>query len=107
MEYEFLRRLFASCSEEPDNGFRVGMNLSELYEHIEETKKQNDAFSRAIEFLDRKKQTELESASCEVGDAHELQGFINGFRLCWMLQRETATAWYGQQAPELKEGDGE
>lgn len=107
MEYEFLRRLFASCGEEGSGMFKEGLNLSELYKRIEETKRETDAFSRAIEDLDRKKQNELERACCKVEDAHELQGLINGFRLCWMLQRETAPAWYGQQAPELKEGDGE
>ena len=90
MSYEFLRRLFTSCGEEPSNGFPEGTNLSELYEKIEETRKEDSAFTEVVEGtgLDFDAKQKLEDACCDVGNAHELQGFINGFRICAMLRGE-------------------
>lgn len=91
MEYEFLRRLFALCCEK-------------FYKRIEDADKADRKFDETLKDLDKEKANEIDSANGDSIEAYELQGFINGFRLCWMMQRETAPAWYGQQAPELKEG---
>lgn len=90
MDYGFSRRLYWLCSEQPDNGFQNGFNLSELYERIEETSKEDHSFTEVVEGtgLDSGRKRELEYACADVSNAYELQGFINGFRLCWILQGE-------------------
>lgn len=87
MEYEFLRRLFASFCEE--------------FENINDADKADRKFEETLKGLDKEKVHEIDSANGDSIEAYELQGFINGFRLCWMMQRETVPAWYGRRAPEL------
>ena len=90
MEYEILRGLFMACTETPDNGFQEGLNLSELYDRIGESREKDREFSRVLSEtgLDEKTQDMVEYACTEVCDAYELQGFINGFRICGLLQKE-------------------
>ena len=90
MSVEFLKRLYWPCAESPDNGFAEGLNLSELYERIEDTKQADKAFTATVEStgLNVLQKSELEDACIAVSDAYELQGFINGFRLCAQLGRE-------------------
>jgi len=92
MSIEFLKRLFMAATEEPSNGLKEGLNLSELYERIEDTEREDAAFSGAVKStgLDCEQCNDLEIACCNVNNAYELQGFINGFRLCAQLGKELA-----------------
>ena len=77
MEYGFLRKLFALCCEE-------------YCENIEDVYKADRKFDETLKGLDIAKQREIDEANGDSIEAYELQGFINGFRLCWMLQGDVA-----------------
>ncbi len=90
MNIEFLRRLFTSCSEETGNGYRDGLNLSELYYRIEEVAEVERQFSevRSGAGLSPSVEDSISAAAYAVIRAYEMQGFINGFRLCAQLGKE-------------------
>lgn len=90
MNTEFLKRLFTSCSEETGNGYRDGLNLSELYKRIEETSEAERRFSEARSKANLSLATEdtIGAAAYAAIRAYEMQGFINGFLLCAQLGRE-------------------
>lgn len=90
MNYEFLKRLFTSCSEETGNGYRDGLNLSELYEQMEEVSAATQHWGEALDkvALAPDVADDLGSAAFELVRAYELQGFVNGFRLCAQMRRE-------------------
>ncbi len=90
MSAEFLRRLFISCSDEAGNSYRNGLNLSELYIRIEDTAEADRDFSAACKKagLTPDVADDIFNTTCAVIRAYELQGFINGFRLCAQLGRE-------------------
>lgn len=90
MNIEFLKRLFTSCSEETGNGYRDGLNLSELYNRIEETAEAERKFSEARSKANLPPSIEdsIGTAAYAAIRASEMQGFVNGFRLCAQLGRE-------------------
>ncbi len=90
MNTEFLRRLFAACSDEDGNAYRDGLNLSELYERIEDTAEAEQDFCEAHKKagLIPDAENDTFNAAYAAFRAYELQGFINGFRLCARLGRE-------------------
>lgn len=90
MGYEVLRKLFCLCSETPDNGFEEGLNLSELYERIVEIEEMDNAFDRVLRGcqMEADKRRELDEVCAADCNAYELQGFINGFRICALLREE-------------------
>ena len=90
MEYEFLRRLYFSCSQQGSSVCADGLNLPELYKRIEETDRSEWNFAEELEStgLDFDKKGKLEEKMGEGTTAYELQGFINGFRLCGLLLGE-------------------
>lgn len=96
MNYEFLKRLFASSSDE-EGKYIAGPNLSELYDRLEDVAVAMQHFNEAV---DRAvpghpvAEDDVMSAAYEVANAYELQGFVNGFRLCTQMRREL----YGEGA---------
>ena len=87
MSYEFLKRLFMAYAEDGVTFFPAGLNMSELREQIEDTSATDKEF---MDILHRNNvpdtlADELANARFASCDAYELQGFINGFRLCAML----------------------
>lgn len=96
MTYEILKRLQWASSDE--NAFyRSGLNLCELYE-ITDAKRQAD--KALLEAL-RIHGVDIDDIQKELGcleDACELQGFINGWRMCAMLEREL----FGQSGASQK-----
>lgn len=89
MDNEFLRRLFVACSSE-NTYCMSGLNLNELYERTEDTAKSMQEFCEALnkEKLDFEVADNICHVACEAIGTYELQGFINGFRLCARLSRE-------------------
>ena len=87
MRYEFLKRLFMAYAEESLTFFHTGLNLCELREQIEDTSATDKEFRDIMHKHDipAALADELSSAMFNSCDAYELQGFINGFRLCAML----------------------
>ena len=83
MKYEFLQRLFVSCSAEGTMPFGDGLNLPELYNCIDEARSAEQAFLKIVESsgLEFDKAAKLEFACSTVCDAYEMQGFVNGFRI--------------------------
>lgn len=112
MSIEFLKRLFTVCSEEAGNGYRDGLNLSELYTRIEETAKTEQEFSEARSKAELAPAVEdsIGSTAYAVIRAYESQGFINGFRLCAQMGRElggegaSANKWYASAIIRLLDG---
>lgn len=90
MNYDFLKRLFTSCSDEADERYMDGMNLCELYERVGEvaTAEQDWGETRGKAALSVKVADDIETAAYRLANAYELQGFINGFRLCAQMLRE-------------------
>lgn len=90
MNYEFLKRLFTTCSDEGGDYYADGLNLCELYEQVEEVaaarKDWNESLNRAA--LPPAVADDLGVAAFMFANAYELQGFINGFRLCAQMKRE-------------------
>lgn len=89
MNYEFLKRLFTACSDE-EGKYADGTNLAELYERLEDVAVAIQHFN---EVLDRAASgpaagDAVMSAAYEIANASELQGFVNGFRLCARMRRE-------------------
>lgn len=87
---EFLKRLFTACSDEEGSGYADGLNLSEMYEQAEEVDAAMQHWNEAQDEteLARTKQDNMSAAAFELARAYELQGFINGFRLCAQMGRE-------------------
>ncbi len=90
MSTEFLRRLFAACSDDGGNGWQDGLNLSELYERIEDTAEAERVLGEACEKARPAPDVDADifSAAYSFFSAYERQGFINSFRLCARLGRE-------------------
>ena len=90
MNTDFLTRLWWACSSEGSGPFREGLNLSELYEHTEETQKTQRSFYEVMESagLTQEQINQIDDASTDMLNTAELQGFINGWWLCKMLQNE-------------------
>ena len=92
MNYEFLKRLFTSCSDEGDGRYEDGRNLQELYEQVDEvaTAARNWGEVRGKAALDLAPEVTdaVEVAAFGLATAYEQQGFINGFRLCAQMRRE-------------------
>ena len=91
MGMDFLMRLWMELSGASTEAFAEGQNLKDLYEQTEDAKKTDIAFDKAVEKagLARDVADDLDSASYERALMHEWQGFLNGWRLCAMLQSET------------------
>lgn len=91
MSKDFLTRLWWVCSAE-DGLCKEGLNLCELYERTEEGKQAQQAFADVLDTfgLTPAQRTEVDNADNRQLDAAELQGFLNGWRLCAMLQGEVA-----------------
>lgn len=84
MSYEFLKRLYysAEASGLPCKGRR----LQELYEQTPEL---DCAWNEINAAMGGAAQSDTVSdALTQLWEASELQGFINGFRLCAMMQLE-------------------
>lgn len=86
----FLKRLFASCSDETGSCYADGLNLSELYESAEEATTGMKHFNKAIDAaaLPVDMTDEISAAAYEMARDYELQGFVNGFRMCARLGKE-------------------
>lgn len=95
MNYEFLKRLFTACSDEEDGKYMDGLNLSELYERLEDVATATHFFYEATEkaALAHAVEDDLAGAAFDLDHAYELQGFVNGFRLCARMGREL----YGEE----------
>lgn len=87
MDMELLKRLYMACSD--DNCiFTAGLNLSELYQRIEEVKSADQALSLAVDAANLPPSVfsnGIEDAFCESIIAYEMQGFVNGFRLAMRM----------------------
>lgn len=90
MNYDFLRRLFTSCSDEAGEYYANGLNLCELYERAEEVAIAAQHWSEAQgkAALSVEAEDDIGAAAYGLARAYELQGFINGFRLCAQMRRE-------------------
>ena len=90
MNTDFLTRLWWACSSESDFYHGEGMNLCEMYEHTEEKRQALRSFEEVVESigLPMEQHNQIDDASEDTLNAAELQGFINGWRLCAMLQGE-------------------
>ena len=89
MDMELLKRLYMACSD--DNCFfKAGLNLSELYQRIEEVKSADHNLSLAMEGA--RLPNGIEEAIVESIIAYELQGFVNGFRLAMRMATGKAVA---------------
>lgn len=88
MSAEFLHRLFWACTDV--NGITVGAELAELYHRLENAQKASQAFTQKLyaSKLSKEEKNLLDDLSGSMIDAHEEQGFINGFRLGMMLAGE-------------------
>ena len=86
MNIEFLRRLFTACSDESDSHHADGLNLSELYQRLDETAVAEKEFSAALKAEFGADADDLAYvAAYRYATACELQGFINGARLALKL----------------------
>lgn len=91
MSYEFLKCLFMECSAEEGGRNAEGLNLSELYERLEDVAVAMQHFNEAVDRAvpgHPAVEDDVMSATCELTRAYELQGFLNGFRLCARMGRE-------------------
>lgn len=86
MDMDFLKRLYMACSD--DNCFfEAGLNLSELYQRIEDTETADRDFAEAVQAtkLPVSDADSIWEATCAANIAYELQGFVNGFRLAMRI----------------------
>lgn len=79
---DFLKRLYWPCTEECGN-YAPGCNLGELYQRTEETAQASAHMNSLLDrlALDKNAVDQLTSLCCEIMNAYEQQGFVNGFRL--------------------------
>ena len=87
MKYEFLKRLYRACS--PDIAVDPG-GLDALFDRLPSA---NDAHKRFAERLEQaqlptSEMSGLEDLAAKECLAYEEQGFINGFRIGFMLAQE-------------------
>lgn len=87
MNYEFLSRLYWACTD-MEQGLCDGLNLSELYQHMEESKSASDALDEYMERYSADEQNAVHSLNFNICNAYEKQGFINGFRIAMMMGQE-------------------
>ena len=89
MNADFLKRLYWPCSEECGN-YAPGCNLGELYQRTEETVQASEHMNSQLDrlALDKNAVDQLTSLCCEIMNAYEQQGFINGLRMGAQLVRE-------------------
>ena len=86
MNSKILKRLQWASADE-STFYRKGLNLCELYEPIDEKLQTEKALLEAL----RIHSADTDDIGKEVyhfAEACELQGFINGWRMCAMLERE-------------------
>ena len=82
MNIEFLRRLFTACSDESDSHYADGLNLSELYQRLDETVVAEDELIASLKAeFDDDTSGRVDIAIYGYATACEQQGFINGARL--------------------------
>ncbi|MBD5101998.1 MAG: hypothetical protein HDT27_04730 [Subdoligranulum sp.] len=96
MTYEILKRLqWTSADETPHVN---GLHLSELYEITDEKQQADNALYEALRIHGCRAEDidEINQAINNLEEACELQGFINGWRMCAMLEREL----FGQSGPK-------
>ena len=86
MNIEFLRRLFTACSDESDSHYADGLNLSELYQRLDETVVAEDELIASLKAeFDADTSGRVDIAIYGYATACEQQGFINGARLALKL----------------------
>lgn len=90
---DFLKRLYWPCTEECGN-YAPGCNLGELYQRTEETAQASAHMNSLLDrlALDKNAVDQLTSLCCEIMNAYEQQGFINGLRMGVQLARELTPA---------------
>lgn len=90
---DFLKRLYWPCSEECGN-YATGYNLGELYRRTKETAQASARMNNLLDCfaLDKNAANQLTSLCCEIMNAYEQQGFINGLRMGAQLARELMPA---------------
>ena len=98
---DLLKRLYWPCSYEC-GGYMHGCNLGELYQRTEGTAQasahMNDLLDRLA--LDKNAVDQLTQLCCEIMNAYEQQGFVNGRRMGAQLARElTPTAAEAEDTP--------
>ena len=90
---DFLKRMYWPCAEECGS-YMPGCNLGELYRRTEETAQASDHMNSLLDHLalDKNAVDQLVSLCCEIMNAYEQQGFINGLRMGAQLARELMPA---------------
>ena len=90
MNIGFLKRLFVACFNETGISYADGLNLFELYRHLDEAAVAEDKVKEACEKagLTGAAVDPVYSAIYDYAESCELQGFVNGFRLCAKLIEE-------------------
>lgn len=91
MEKEFLRRVYWTASSEGSDP-KKGDRLQELYQRIHETYTASEALDKRLGAFG----ISMDSVSDDVfhlAEVHEMQGFINGFRLGMLLSKELQEGW--------------
>ena len=88
MNYEFLKRLYYSAAA-PGTPCK-GLRMQELYEQTPELAQAWREVNAAIG--DAAQPDAASNALTQLWEASELQGFINGFRLCAQMRRELGDA---------------
>lgn len=88
MNKEFLSRLFKAASDQTPY-YIEGLNLNELYVQYEDAQKGiENLFERVAEYAPSEEHDAVCEEVCAVCEAHERQGFVNGFQMGMLLLRE-------------------
>ncbi|MDE6590209.1 MAG: hypothetical protein K2K53_07690, partial [Oscillospiraceae bacterium] len=95
MNYEFLKRLYYSAAA-PGTPCK-GRRLQEMYEQTPELAQ---AWREINASLGAIESDSVSAALNQLWEASELQGFINGFRLCAQLGRELGTTEGDPTSPD-------
>lgn len=90
---DLLKRLYWPCSEECGN-YATGCNLGELYQRTEDTAQASAHMNNLLDrlALDKNAVDQLTQLCCEIMNAYEQQGFINGLRMGAQLAHELMPA---------------
>lgn len=92
MDAEFLRRIFCAASSERSDP-KEGDRLEELYKRIPDTRAALDALDEQLSTFGARTD-DICNELYHLTDTHEMQGFINGFRLGMLLSRELQEEWH-------------
>ena len=91
MDTGFLRRIFCAASSEHSDP-QEGDRLEELYRRIPGTRDALDILDERLNAFGTRTD-DICDELYRLTDTHEMQGFINGFRLGMLLSRELQEGW--------------